>query len=386
MLHKNIRLLTFFNFFLDFRLFAPVAILYFQQITGSFALGMSVFSVVFLSSAVLEIPTGVFSDKIGRKKTIVLGTIATTLGLIFYALGSSALILYIGAVFEGLGRSLYSGNNEALLHATLKETNQEHEYHTFLGKTESMFQLASGVAAVVGGVVAFWSFPLVMWLSVIPAVLCFLMAVQMAEPKVSLRETGNIYSHIFESIKKFRHNKKLRLLTIARMIDYGMGNAGFEFQTAFYGLIWPTWALGIARTIANALATFSFYVSGKAIDRFSAIKLLLTESVVSPIIKIFAALFVTPFSPIFMASMSFFYGFGSVAGESLQQNEFTDEQRATMSSLASLGGSVLLALSSFGLGSIADKWGVVAALIFAQLVLLTTNFFYLQIYRLDKDI
>src|SRR5258706_1204782 len=112
MLHKNIRLLTFFNFFLDFRLFAPVAVLYFQHVNGSFALGMSVFSLVFLSSAFFEIPRGIFSDKIGRKKTIVLGTLATISSLIFYAWGASALVLYIGAIFEGLGRSLYSGNNE----------------------------------------------------------------------------------------------------------------------------------------------------------------------------------------------------------------------------------------------------------------------------------
>lgn len=384
MLHKNIRLLTFFNFFLDFRLFAPVAVLYFQKVTGSFALGMAVFSLVFISSALFEIPTGIFSDKIGRKKTIVLGTLATITALVLYALGSSAIVLYIGAIFDGLGRSLYSGNNDALLHATLKESHQENEYHVFLGKTSSMFQLASAVASIAGGILAYWSFSLVMWFSVIPAMICFMLALLMSEPKIAMKATGNIYSHLFTSIKKFKENKKLRLLSIARMIDYGMGDAGFEFQAAFYSMLWPTWALGIARTIANTFAATSFYISGKVINKFSAIKMLLLESIFSPLVKILATLIITPFSPILMASMSFLYGFGQVAGSSLQQKEFSDEQRATMSSLVSLGGSIVLAVSSFTLGLIADRWGVIAAIIFAQMVLFTTNFFYIKVYRLSK--
>lgn len=361
-----------------------MAVLYFQQVTGSFALGMSVFSLVFISSALLEIPTGIFSDKIGRKKTIVLGSLATVAALIFYAIGGSVIWLYLGAVYEGLGRSLYSGNNEALLHATLKETNQENEYHVFLGKTSSMFQIASGIAAIFGGILAYWSFSLVMWVSVMPAIVCFLLALSMSEPKAVLTGTGNLYSHLFSAIEKIRENKKLRLLSIAHMLNYGVGNAGFEFQAAIYNLVWPTWALGIARMIANTVAAISYYISGKVINRFSAIKMLLTESIVSPVIKILAALVLTPLSPVLMALMSFFYGFGSVAGGSLQQKEFTDEQRATMSSLVSFGGNLCLAAASVTLGVIADKWGVVVAIICAQLVLLSTNYFYFKVYRLEK--
>ncbi len=74
---KNVKLLKWFNFFSDFSLFSPIAILYFTQITGSFALGMSIFSVGMISAALFEVPTGIFSDKIGRKKTITLGAIST---------------------------------------------------------------------------------------------------------------------------------------------------------------------------------------------------------------------------------------------------------------------------------------------------------------------
>ena len=67
-MNRNIKLLTWFNFFTDFKLYAPVAIIYFSQVSGSFALGMAVFSIATVSSAFFEIPTGIFSDMIGRKK------------------------------------------------------------------------------------------------------------------------------------------------------------------------------------------------------------------------------------------------------------------------------------------------------------------------------
>jgi len=98
-MNRNIKLLTWFNFFTDFKLYAPVAIIYFSQVSGSFALGMAIFSIAMVSSALFEIPTGIFSDMIGRKKTVILGAISAVLYVVFYALGTSFIFLAIGALF-----------------------------------------------------------------------------------------------------------------------------------------------------------------------------------------------------------------------------------------------------------------------------------------------
>jgi MFS family permease len=112
----NIRLLTWFNFFLDFRPYGPIAIIYFAQVTGSFALGLSIFALTSLSASLFEVPTGVLSDKMGRKNTIVTGAIVSTLAITWYAFGQSFWPLVIGAVLEGVAISFFSGNNEALLY------------------------------------------------------------------------------------------------------------------------------------------------------------------------------------------------------------------------------------------------------------------------------
>ena len=377
--HKNIRILSWFNFFSSFRLFAAILILYFQRITGSFALGMSIISVVFITTAILEIPTGIFSDRIGRKNTMILGALSGVLAVVFYAIGISYWILVVGAIFDGLGRSLFSGNNTSLLHDTLTEHNQEQEYSHHLGQTSSMFQVASAVSAVLGGFVAYISFPLVMWLSVIPQIISVLLSTQLIEPKVHSIKSGNVFQHLDIAIKKTLENKKLRLLTIAGTINYGVGEAGYEFKAAFYNLIWPTWALGIPRTISGIAAATSYYFGGKVIKRFTPIKVIITDTISTPIITALVALFITPFSPIFMALTSLFYGAANVAENTLLHQEFTNEQRATMASLQSFTTCLLIALSSFVLGVMADIWGVVPALICAQVVLLANTYFYKKV-------
>lgn len=382
-LHRNIKIISIFNFLTDFRFFAPIVILYFQKVTGSFSLAMSIFSIIFISSAVFEIPTGILSDNIGRKKTIILGAVVTLTALLFYALGLNYWILIVGALFEGLGRSFYSGNNEALLYDTLAETNQESEYHIYLGKTSSLFQIAAAAAALIGGFFSIFSFSLVMWISIIPQIFCVVLSFFIIEPKSHFNKSSNVFLHLNSAINQFIQNRKLRLVSIANMINFGMGNAGFEFQAAFYNLIWPVWALGIARMIANLSGALSYYFSGKLVTKYKELTLLFAESIISPITKLITIIFITPLSPAIMALMSLLYGFGAVSSGNLQQHEFTDQQRATMRSLVSLGGSICYGISAFLLGYVADKWGIIPALALAQIVLLFINIIYVKIYKIN---
>jgi hypothetical protein len=77
-----------------------------------------------------------------------------------------------------------------------------------------------------------------------------------------------------------------------------------------------------------------------------------------------------------MATGSLLYGAQNVANNSLLQKDFNNEQRATMGSIVSLGGSICFAVSAFVIGIVADKWGVVPAIVSVQVVLLSLFFVY----------
>jgi len=72
-----------------------------------------------------EVPTGNFSDFLGRKLTLALGQLASALSIASYAAANSFGTLAIGGVLEGLSFSLFSGNNDALLFETLKQKSRE---------------------------------------------------------------------------------------------------------------------------------------------------------------------------------------------------------------------------------------------------------------------
>ncbi|MEK7141167.1 MAG: MFS transporter, partial [Patescibacteria group bacterium] len=255
---RNIRLISWLNFCTDFIFFAPVAILYFAHVTGSYVLGMSIFSVAYVSSAIFEVPTGIVSDLVGRKKTTIFGALCAVLCVIFYAIGGSYWVLILGSLFQGLSRAFYSGNNDALLHDTLREIGKENEYHTYLGKTGSMFQFALAVAAVLGGFMAARSYSLVMWASVVPQIGALLISIYLVEPKKINTESANVLSHLFASLKYFQQSRKLRLLSIVSALRFGLGESGYLLRSAFVAGIWPLWAIGVASSLANIGAAASY--------------------------------------------------------------------------------------------------------------------------------
>ena len=383
-IHKNIKILTWFNFLTDFRFYAPIAIIYFTKVTGSYALGMSVFSITMISSAIFEVPTGFFSDYIGRKRTVILGSISSVMCVTLYAIGGSYLMLVLGAIVEGLSRAFYSGNNEALLYDSLSEIGRRHKYHIYLGKTSSMFQVAGIASALIGGFIASWSFALLMWLSVVPQVVGLILSLKIIEPQKRGGE-GNIYSHLSESIKHFLKNKKLRVLSLSSILGYSTGEVSYQFQAAFFNTLWPVWAVGLARTISSASAALSFYSAGKVINKFKEIPLLIFGNLFGRFLNLTALFFVSIISPILMSLTSLLFGTITVARENLLQKEFTENQRATMGSLNSLATSIFFGVFSLGIGFLADKIGGAKALIIINVIQFIPIFLYLKLRSYSKN-
>ncbi|MBI2593861.1 MFS transporter [Candidatus Daviesbacteria bacterium] len=378
---KNIKLLTWFSFFIDFRFYYPIAILYFSQIAGSYALGMLVFGVINISQALAEVPTGIFSDFIGRKRTMLLGALTAFFAVFCYALGFSYWVLIAGAIFEGLAFSFFSGNNEAFLHDTLKEKDMEKEYPKYHGRMSGMTQLAGGISAVAGGVLAFYSFPLAIWLSLISLGICILITFFFIEPKVVSEKSTNIYNHLTEAVKLFIKNSNLRLLSFSSILSYALGESGWLFRSAFFATLWPVWALGIPQMLGNLGAALGFFAAGRAIGRFGAKRLLIFGSLFAHTANILAFGYVTIFSPLLAVLGSPFFGISNTARSSLFQKEFSDKQRATMGSLNSFAGSLFFAVVSFGLGFIADLLSPARGLLILQLLMLVNIFVYWKLLK-----
>lgn len=384
--HRNIKVLSVFNFLIGFQLYSAILVIYFAKVTGSYALGMSIFSVIFISSAIFEIPTGMFSDMIGRRKTVILGAICLLTASMFYAIGQYYFILVIGAIFEGLARSFFSGNNNALLYDTLAESQKADKYHHYLGKVSSTEQLALAIGAMLGGFIASISLNLVMWISVIPNIFLVIVSLGLVETKKFLNESGNIYSHLKKALGLFRNNYRLRLLSITSATGFALGESGFQFGPIFINSLWPLWAVGIARSLSFLGGSISFYFAGPIIQKLKALNTLIINSVISRLMNLLALFFPTIASPAIMSATSLTYGSSKVAENTLLQKEFTQEQRATLGSINSLAGSILFGIVSFSLGLIADKIGPLNALIIINVLLIFPILLLWKLFYHERNI
>jgi hypothetical protein len=250
-----------------------------------------------------------------------------------------------------------------------------------------MFQLALGSSALLGGLVATWSIAAVVWLSVIPQIGCLLIALRFAEPPRREHPRRTAVAHLGSALAEFARNPRVRLLTGAGVLGHAFGETSYQFQAAFYQLLWPVWAIGAAKTLSGLLAAASFHFAGALIDRVGRVPALLAEGIYSKLVGFTALLIPSPVSPLLMTSSSAFFGVGAVARGSLIQDEFSDAQRATMSSLGSFASSLSFATVAFLAGLAADRFGpiqMMLGLTVLGLIPLALNFRFAATVRRNR--
>ncbi|MCB9915129.1 MAG: MFS transporter [Planctomycetes bacterium] len=127
-------------------------------------LGMSLRTIMLVQAgfgaamAAFEFPSGFLADRIGYRRSLVVGALLNAAGWSVYTAAQSVVGVVVAEVMLGVGISLVSGTDAALLYESLLEDGREAEYGTWMGRVRFWGQLGEGTAALVAGVVyAFWA-------------------------------------------------------------------------------------------------------------------------------------------------------------------------------------------------------------------------------------
>ena len=176
-------------------------------------------------------------------------------------------------------------------------------------------------------------------------------------------------------------NTQLRRLSSAEILKTSIEELIFQLQVLFYNTLWPIWAVGLTRSITAAGKFISFRISGQIINRFTAIKSMIVMDIVTRIFHLFALAFPSFLSPILMSSTGLFWGISNVSKNKLLQEQFTDKQRATMSSIISFIGNLLAGVIAILIGLLTDKIGLINTLLFMQLFFIPIIFSYFRYSR-----
>jgi MFS family permease len=378
---RNVRLLYIHNFLSDFWPQYPYLVVYFQPIAHSYVSAMSVLAVETLTAALMDIPTGIFSDRLGRRLTIAFGSFSAALGAALYAGADGLLVLYIGAFFTGLSQCLFSGNNNALLYETLKAEGIEGQFHHYRAKTGSMYQLALCLSALSAIFFSHYGLRFVFVVAIVPQVFAIFVSLMFSEPRIHIAEKQKSWAVLKQACISIYRNPRLMLLVAGKAINYGAGEAGFKFKGAFVNALWPTWAVGLYRGLGHAVSFVGFWVAGHAFDRIKPAFIFVIRDIYWFFGNISAVLLNNVFSPFPLIIGSFFFGPGEVASDHLMHMEFTDQQRATMGSLASSASSIVFAIVALGIGVISDSYDLGTGMIFCAFIQLTSLPVYAWLFR-----
>lgn len=180
-MHRNIRLYPYFQFFRSLLFWQAIWFLYFESVvTASEAILLA--AIVDLSTVILEVPSGYFSDYLGRRITLVIGMIASALGCLLLFQSSSFIMFAIAQVLLGAGGAFVSGTDNALLYDSLSDQGREDEVAAQEVRAWRFTYTALALSAVTGGYLSTETFKPAYLLTIIALLAALTIALLFREP------------------------------------------------------------------------------------------------------------------------------------------------------------------------------------------------------------
>lgn len=176
-------------------------------------------SIFHLSSMIVEVPSGMLADLIGRKKARSLGVLLYLLYVILVVYSNSFFMIAIAFAACGASYAFESGSGEALIYDSLIKTNEEDQYMKISGIREIIFQVSSTIALIIGGYLSLVSYELnflVVFIAFTGALIPILLMKETNTNKIT--KAGNFLvlmnEHFIKSTKRVLKDKKLLFLII----------------------------------------------------------------------------------------------------------------------------------------------------------------------------
>ena len=150
-----------------------------------------------LTQATFQIPFGMMSDKVGRKKTLLFGLLIFIAGSVIAAMSDNIYMLLIGRFLQGAGAigSVVS----AMIADLVKEEQRAHAMAIMGGTIAMSFAVAMIVAPIVGG---YWGIDKLFWLTAILSVMAIgILFTSVPQPPKIVHSYSQEESKFFEVFK-----------------------------------------------------------------------------------------------------------------------------------------------------------------------------------------
>ena len=192
-----------------------------------------------MSVVILEVPTGYFSDLVGRRLTLVVGAAALIIACLLYLYGDSFMILALGQVGFAAHMSFISGTNTVFHYESLLAANKHTEYGDREASVNKYGSIAGGTAALIGGYLATSNLTLAYVISLAAGVIAMIIAIGFIEPPVSSDEgaqTKPLLSQLKATLS-FLKLRPLGWLAAYFIIFYCIPHVPYEFYQPYIQIL-----------------------------------------------------------------------------------------------------------------------------------------------------
>ncbi len=385
------------NIFL-YRLFAalsftpfmsPVIALFWQEN------GLDLFEIYVLQAsfaiaiAILEVPTGMVADRMGKRLSLLASSIVLIVGIIYYAIATSFWAFFVAEVIIALGASLRSGADSALLYDTLAKLERKEDYTKLEGQSHSIQLIAFAISSLLGGVIGSYSLALAIWATLLGPILGFFISlgfteVNEVEKHDSFASSLKSYNSLISQSLRFISRHKLVLWLLVYWSIF-LGSATWFLWLYQPYMKWsglPIWAFGIAFASFNIIAAVASHFAYRLQDKVGRTKILWILPIFQIIPSFFLAIFVHPLSFLFMFGHQIARGMlRPIMSERILEHTYADK-RATVLSIGVLSGRLFFTISAPILGYVAKHSSLPFNWILQSSILIVLFAIMLAIYPL----
>ncbi len=253
-------------------------------------------AIYYFSVFLLEVPTGYFSDKFGKVRSL---RISAALFLISYGLFFSAQGFWtfaIAQVFLAGGIAFQSGTDTAFHYASLVEIDEQTSYGKRESKIGAVLNFTGGLAAFAGGVIGMFALKWAYGLSAFTALGAFLITLFIFREPTSERK-GIHFGQQLSDIAGSLANPTLKFLFFASLSMTILIHIPYEYYQIFIAklisaselskltYINATWMNGLHAALAMTIGGFFAAYSTEIKDRFGVkLSVLLSLLIITTII------------------------------------------------------------------------------------------------------
>lgn len=181
----------------------------------------SIFAISSLALAVFDYPTGVISDKYGRKKVAGLGYILQGIGAVIFALSKSYFPILGGQTVIALGMALVSGAPMAWIIDIMKGTNTYDKKDSVFPRISSIVQGFGLLGALLSTFLVRFSYSYVLVIVGIVMIFIGFAALFYLEDNKGELEGRGIFQNLVETSKSCLMDKNIKWLLLQGFFTHG---------------------------------------------------------------------------------------------------------------------------------------------------------------------